>query len=79
MTTSKTVSATNETQLLQAQIERLQKLHDAPPLTLAVRGGGMDEEQSLVPRNALLVSREELFCTLNRLRAALATREALGW
>lgn len=74
-----TVPATNETDLIRAQIERLERLHGAEPLTLAVRGGGLDEDKSLVPSSALIISRDEVFCVLNRLRAALATREHLGW
>lgn len=72
--------ATNETDLLREQIARLEPILASPSIKLSVTGGGLpDDGYTLLPEQAVILSREELHCTLNRLRAALATREHLGW
>jgi hypothetical protein len=48
--------------------DELQKLLDGPSLTLAVRGGGIPEEQSIIPQHWFLLNRGQLESTIRFLR-----------
>lgn len=51
----------------------LQQILDAPPLTLAVRDGGLPEELTIVPSNAVIVPRVQIQTVIDHLRSTEET------
>ena len=54
------VTVTNEDFTMEAAVARLEALLASEPLTLTVKGGGLPDEQSLVPDRALVIARDEV-------------------